>query len=211
MKNKKYILWDHDGVLVNTEPLYYKANKTALRELGIGLSLKNYMNYMQTGKSIWHLASDNGFTDDIILEKRNYRDKYYRQYLISENIEIKGVTDVLYALRKKYRMAIITTSKKDDFELIHKNRNILNFMDFYLVLGDYENAKPEPDPYIAGMNKFNALPDECVVIEDNARGLKSALAAGIDCIIINSGFTESHDFTGAAMIVKSIRELLEVL
>jgi len=106
-------------------------------------------------------------------------------------------------------MAIITTSRRKDFELIHKNRNILNFMDFYLTLEDYQKAKPEPEPYLKGMEIFNALPEECVINEDSARGLKSAIAAGIDCIIIKNGFTKSHDFTGAKLIVDKIEDLLD--
>ncbi len=75
----------------------------------------------------------------------------------------------------------------------------------------YQNAKPEPDPYLKGMVKFNAKPSECVVIEDSARGLKSAITAEIDCIIINNSFTKTHNFTGAKVIINSIVDLLNIL
>ncbi len=211
MKNKKYILWDHDGILVVTEPLYYKANRTALSEIGISMSLEKYMEFMQSGKSVWNLASKKNISDEIIRIQKDKRNQYYQNYLATENIEIPGVVKVLTELNSRYRMAIITTSRRKDFELIHKNRSILSFMDFYLTLEDYQKAKPEPDPYLKGMQKFNALSKECVVIEDSARGLKSAIATGIDCIIIKNNFTKSHDFTGAKQIVDSIEYLLDML
>ena len=57
------------------------------------------------------------------------------------------------------------------------------------------------------MIKFNGKPSECIVIEDSARELKSAIAAGIDCIIIKNDFTVSHDFSGAKCIINEIIEL----
>ncbi|MDC7220497.1 MAG: HAD-IA family hydrolase [Spirochaetales bacterium] len=120
---------------------------------------------------------------------------------------IPHVESVLSELKADYRMGIVTTSRKDDFEIIHRERAILDYMEFYLAKGDYNQSKPHPDPYLAGMGRFNAEPGECIVIEDSARGLKSAIAAGIDCIVIRNDFTRSHDFRGAKCILNNITEL----
>ncbi len=211
MKNKKYILWDNDGVLVDTEKWYYEANKKALSEIGLDLSLVEYMIYMQNGLSAWSLAEKNGIEKEIINIQRQKRNEYYQNYLKTEDIEIPAVIDVLEELNKYFSMAVVTTSKKQDFVLIHQERRILEYMDFYLTLEDYEKAKPSPEPYLRGMEKFNAEPEECIVIEDSARGLKAAIAAGIECIIIKNNFTKTHDFTGADYIVNSIEEVITLL
>jgi HAD superfamily hydrolase (TIGR01509 family) len=208
---KKYILWDHDGVLVDTEPLYFKANRIALSELGIELSRDEYLYYMQTGETVWSIPEKMGVAPAEIQAQRKKRNEYYREFLRTENIEIPHVVETLEELKKQFSMAIVTTSKKEDFELIHKDRNILRYMDFYLVKGDYQHSKPAPDPYLTAMRRFDAAPAECLVVEDSARGLKSALTAGIDCIIVKNEFTRSHDFTGAMMIVESIRDLIRVI
>jgi beta-phosphoglucomutase-like phosphatase (HAD superfamily) len=57
------------------------------------------------------------------------------------------------------------------------------------------------------LKRYGAEADEAVVIEDSGRGLRSAVAAGIDCIIIENEFTRSHDFSKAAQVLKSISEL----
>ena len=104
-------------------------------------------------------------------------------------------------------MGIITTSKPADFALIHKERAILDCMEFYLAREDYERAKPHPEPYLKGLQRFGATADETVVIEDSARGLKSAIAAGIDCIVVANEFTASHDLSKATAKVATFREL----
>ena len=56
MRKRNYILWDHDGVLVDTELWYYKATCKALAEIGIHVDKKTYLNYMQEGKRMWTIA-----------------------------------------------------------------------------------------------------------------------------------------------------------
>jgi HAD superfamily hydrolase (TIGR01509 family) len=211
MKNKKYILWDHDGVLVDTEVWYYEATCKALAELGIKVDKKVYLDFMQDGKSMWSIANDEGFPEKTISERRMHRDAYYQNFLLNENIEIPGVEETLVALGRKYSMAIVTTSKRKDFELIHKNRSIVGYMDFVLCVEDYRHAKPDPEPYLAALQRYGAIPQEALVIEDSGRGLKSAVAAGIDCIIVENVFTQSHDFSNAKMILKSLSELIKIL
>jgi len=211
MKNKKYILWDHDGVLVDTELWYFEASCKALAELGIIVDKKDYLDYMQDGKSLWSIAYEKGIPESTISEQRKKRDVYYQGFLLNENIEIPGVEETLTALHKIFSMAIVTTSKWKDFELIHKDRSIVKFMDFVLTVEDYSNAKPDPEPYLTALQKYGAIPEEAVVIEDSGRGLKSAVAAGIDCIIVENAFTKSHDFSNAKMVLKSLSELVEIL
>ena len=211
MKNKKYILWDHDGVLVDTELWYFEASCKALAELGIIVDKKDYLVYMQDGKSLWSIAYEKGIRERTISEQRKKIDAYYQGFLLNENIEIPGVEEALAALGGRFSMAIVTTSKWKDFELIHKDRSIVKFMDFVLTVEDYSNAKPDPEPYLTALQKYGAIPEEAVVIEDSGRGLKSAVAAGIDCIIVENAFTKSHDFSNAKMVLKSLSELVEIL
>jgi len=211
MKSKKFILWDHDGVLVDTELWYYEATCKALAELGIIVDKKVYLDYMQDGRSLWSIAHENGFPEKTINEQRKKRDAYYQGFLVNENIEIPGVEESLAILRKEYSMAIVTTSKRKNFELIHKDRSIVKFMDFVLTVEDYSHAKPDPEPYLTALQRYGAFPEEALVIEDSGRGLKSAVAAGIDCIIIENSFTSSHDFTSAKMVLKSLPELCKIL
>ena len=204
---KKYILFDHDGVLVDTEPWYYLAGKRALASLGIDLPLDAYLANMASGVPTWQGARDSGVSETEIDRARKMRNRYYREYLETEDIDIDGVSETLDMLSGEYRMGIVTTSSPSHLALIHETRSILSYMEFYLARGDYQLAKPHPEPYLRGLECFGATAAETVVVEDSARGLKSAIAAGIDCIVVANEFTATHDLSKATAKVATFREL----
>jgi HAD superfamily hydrolase (TIGR01509 family) len=204
---KKYILFDHDGVLVETEHWYYMANMRALAPLGIDLARDVYLANMADGISSWELARAAGLPDSEIKRSRELRNRYYQEYLVREDIEIDGVLSTLTELSRTYLMGIVTTAKRADFLLIHERRSILDYMEFYLTVEDYDQAKPHPEPYLAGLKRFGASAAETVVIEDSARGLKSAVAAGIDCIVVANDFTKGHDLSAAILKVDKFADL----
>lgn len=204
---KKYILFDHDGVLVETENWFYLANKRALASLGMDLPQDAYLVNMANGVNAWEAARVSGISESEIDRCRELRNRYYQEYLVTEDIEIEGVLETLDILAGEYRMGIVTTSKPSDFALIHERRFILDYMEFYFTKGDYERSKPHPDPYLTGLQRFGATAAETVVIEDSARGLKSAIAAGIDCIVVANEFTAAHDLSKATAKIATFREL----
>jgi len=204
---KKYILFDHDGVLVETEFWYFKAGERALADIGFTMDRDQYLRDMTQGNATWAQALAAGIDEQTIDRQREVRNAYYQEYLRTEDIEIDGVLETLDVLAGGYRMGIITTSKPDDFALIHEKRAILDYMEFYLARDDYERAKPHPEPYLRGLERFGASAAETVVIEDSARGLESAIAAGIDCIVVANEFTASHDLSKATAKVATFRDL----
>lgn len=209
---KKFLLFDNDGVLVETEPLYFKANEKILKdELGLVLDLDEYLKIMARGGTSWEIAHQNNIPQNIINQCRIKRDALYQHYLQHENIEIPNIKIILKELSKRFKMGIVTTSRREDFNLIHHNRGIVDFMDFTLCVEEYTHAKPHPEPYLKGLEKFNAHPDEALVIEDSQRGLMSAYEAKIECVIVKNEFTQSHDFSKATYFIHSLEELLSLL
>ena len=208
---KRFICFDQDGVLVDTEYWYYKSNVRALSKLGIELDKTMYLDYMSEGRSCWELARERNLDKSTIAKSREDRNAYYQNYLRTENIEIPGVELILQELSKNYRMCIVTTSKRSDFELIHKDRSIVDNIEFVLTLEDYKRSKPNPDPYLKALEIFGSSKSETVVVEDSRRGLKSAVAAEIDCIIVENEFTKSHDFSTANIEIKSLSQLSEAI
>lgn len=208
---KKYILFDNDGVLVETENWYYEANKKALKKLGLDLDFDFYQSIMIKGGSAFELAEINQIENGVIEKHRKIRDEYYQEFLQTKDLAIPNVKKVLNNLSKKYKMAIVTTSRRVDFELIHKNRGISDFMEFILCVEDYAKAKPNPEPYLKGLEKFGAKNEETIVVEDSQRGLISAVNAKIDCAIVKNKFTMTQDFSKAKYFLETIEELEAIL
>ena len=207
---KKYILFDNDGVLVETEIWYYEASKRALKEFfDVDIEFDEYMKIMTAGKGVW-IAAINA-NDEEKRIARNQRDVYYQEYLRTKDISINNVHEILSQLQKKYKMGIVTTSRRVDFEIIHKNRGIVDFMEFVLCVEDYPKSKPHPDPYLKGLELFNASKNETIIIEDSQRGLISANRAGIDCIIVHNDFTSSQNFSTATYKIDNLSKLKTLL
>jgi HAD superfamily hydrolase (TIGR01509 family) len=208
--NKKYILFDNDGVLVETEPFYFEASKRALKDFfNVNIHFDEYMKIMTDGKGVW-VAAPNATQKEIIVA-RNQRDVYYQEYLKKENIAIDNIHDILNTLSKKYKMGIVTTSRRVDFEIIHNNRGITDFMDFVLCVEDYARSKPYPDPYLKGLELFNATKEQAIVVEDSERGLISAYKANIDCLIVHNEFTKTQDFSKAKYKIEKLEDILNIL
>ncbi len=198
-----HLLFDHDGVLVDTEYWYFKATRDELAESGIDLTLDAYMEHLVTGRSAYAAYLDEA-DREAFRERRNRR---YEASLRTEDIQIPGVEQVLAELAGAYPMAIVTTSRRSHFDLIHESGQIARYFDFVLALGDYARSKPAPDPYLAAVERFGIEPEQALIIEDSARGLGSALAAGIPCVIVDNAFTRGQDFSGAAARIESLAAL----
>jgi HAD superfamily hydrolase (TIGR01509 family) len=209
--SRRYILWDHDGVLVDTERWYFVATREVLQGLGVELSQEAYLDYMTRGQSCWDLCRARGMSDAEVSRHRGRRNALYQEHLRTQPIEVDGVADVLEILSRSFQMAVVTTARREDFELIHRSGKLLGFFQFVLTVEDYRRAKPHPDPYLAGLERFGARPDQAVAVEDSARGLRSTREAGLDCIVVRSPFTASQDFSGAWLVVDSIRQVPELL
>jgi HAD superfamily hydrolase (TIGR01509 family) len=208
---KNYILFDHDGVLVDTEHWYYKAGERALADVGLSLDRDQYLSDMHRSGATWVQARAAGVDEHTIAGARVARDIYYQEYLRAERIEIDGVVDALAELSRHARLAVVTTAKRVDFDLIHERRQIMPFMDFVLVREDYRFAKPHPEPYLTGLERFGATKEETLVVEDSVRGLRSSVAAGIECAVVHNDFMASSDFSGASYRIRSLAELRGII
>ena len=208
---KKYILFDHDGVLVDTELWYYQAGERALADIGVILDKDQYLRDMTQGSATWAQARAAGVDEPTITRQREIRDDYYQESLRTEAIEIEGVVETLAELSRHVRMAIVTTARRVDFDLIHEKRQIRRFMDFVLVREDYEHPKPHPEPYLTGLTRLGATRDETLVVEDSSRGLRSAVAAGIDCAVVHNDFTQTQDLSQATYRIGSLSEVKDII
>jgi HAD superfamily hydrolase (TIGR01509 family) len=215
MQKYSHLLFDHDGVLVNTEHLYYESTRRKLSELDIDLTLSIYMQIMVNGSDVWELARVRGLPEEVIASQRLQRNVLYQTLLGAEDLSIEGVEEVLVKLKQKYSMAIVTTCKDADFAYIHdhspNNLNIVPHMDLVLTRSSYTNSKPDPEPYLTALERFSITPDQALVIEDSERGLRSAVAAGIDCAVVEYAFTASQDFSKATYRIKNLSDLVILL
>jgi len=204
----KYIFWDNDGVLVDTERYYLQASREALAQTGTTLTDKQFATIsLVEGRSIFDLAACRGISKKTINELRVWRNKRYAALLGEKDMTLTGVRGVLEALHGRIKMAIVTSSQKDHFDIIHSRTTFLPFFDFCLTREDYARSKPSAEPYLMALQKSGQLAQHAVVIEDSPRGLTAAKAAGLTCWVIPGQHTSEQDFPDADRILSSIEEV----
>lgn len=202
------IFWDNDGVLVDTERLYYLATQWMLATVGVHLTRDLYIELsLVQGRGAWHLAEEKGVSEYEIERLRNERNALYSSLLEQEPIIIDGAEDVLKELSRRYIMGIVTSSRPEHFEIIHRRTGLLKYFQFTITAGDYTHFKPHPEPYLLALERSGFNAEECLVIEDSERGLTAANKAGLRCIVIPNEFTQGSNFAGAYKVMRNLKEL----
>ncbi|HXV10920.1 MAG TPA: HAD family phosphatase [Burkholderiales bacterium] len=212
VRTLKAILWDNDGVLVNTEHLYYEATRATLERWGVAFTIEQYQEYfLRQGVGTRYLVARHGWSEEEFARFRLERGTAYSALLRKGVRPIDGVADVLARLHGRYVMGIVTSSQREHFDLIHAASGLRQYFEFALTAGEYPCLKPHPAPYLAGLARTGVAPDECIVIEDSERGLAAATAAGLRCVVVPSPLTVGADFRGAYRVLHDIRALPGIL
>jgi len=208
----KAIFWDNDGVLVDTEDIYFRATREVLASIDIDLTKERYQDlFLVQGRGAWHLAEERGVTKRDVDRLRDERNALYGRWLSEEPRLMAGVTPVLQALHGKYQMGVVTSSRKDHFDLIHAKTGLLKYFDFVLTASDFTRVKPDPEPYLRAVARSGVDRSACLAVEDSERGLQAAKLAGVPCVVVPTALTRGTPFLGAARILGHIGELLEVV
>lgn len=202
-----WIFWDNDGVLVETEHLYFSASRDVLADAGIVLTREMFVQIsLVKGRSVLDLAAAGMSPADLehLQEQRNRR---YSELLRTGSQVVDGVAETLRRLSGTVSMGIVTSSRRTHFDIIHRHSGLLPFFDFVITCEDVARTKPHPEPYLKALAMSGSRPDRCLVVEDTERGLISAIRAGMDCIVIPNGMLDRGDFGAARHVLKTVRDI----
>ena len=202
------LLWDNDGVLVDTEALYFNATRAVLAGADVTLTRADFADIsLRRGESCFVLAAQRGASDDQLHRMRLERDRRYLELIGAGVAPIDGVRETLSAVHGSAPMAIVTSSELQHFNAIHATSSLLEFFDLILTAEDYARSKPHPEPYLTAAERLGVEPRDCVVIEDTERGVTAAVGAGMDCVAIPNDLSSTGDFAAAWRVIETIREL----
>ena len=205
------IIFDMDGVIIDTEPLYTKAEIRLFSEYGVEIPPEDWSLFRGCAEDDFFTLSMQRYqvTEDraVFMEKGR---EYVRDEFKKGLVFMPGFKDMLKRVQKKHATGLVTASPRHniDFlcELIHLN-NIFK----YIVSGDESTRnKPHPDPYLEMMERLNVLPNNTVIIEDSLHGLNAALSSGAH-VIAKTGSLPEKDLIIAHKIVSHLDEITDSL
>ncbi|HRZ34037.1 MAG TPA: HAD family phosphatase [Candidatus Moranbacteria bacterium] len=216
MKNIKALIFDMDGVIVNSEPIHEKAEMEVCREFGMEVLKSEWDNFRgKKLEDIFSYASQKYGNGNEPIEKMIERKiELYLSYALRDMQLVEGVYEFLEKLRNslKYRYALTTSGRKVQQDKILTKFNLESFFEIMVTADNVSNGKPHPEPYLVTVKKLNEQPSECLVIEDSDNGILSAKSAGCQACGITTTFTKERlESVGADMVVSNFSELSKVL
>ena len=210
MGDFRAIIFDMDGVLVDSEPLFFNAVNLLLeREGGSPVSEEeNRINLIGTTvEETWRrLAKMRNLTRPLPYYLENY-DGVVRQVLREQLVPRPGVTHILEAARQRgLPTAVASSSLRSWVEL--KLEALKLDHTFNAVLGgdDVARGKPEPDIYLTASQRLGVPPSECIAIEDSPIGIAAAVASGIYTIAVRTKSTDGLDISQAHAVLDSLTD-----
>lgn len=209
------ILFDMDGVLIDSEALMARAGILALREFGIEAVSEDFLPFVGRGedKYIGGVAEKHGVRYDTAMKDRAY--DYYGQMVAAEATVPADTLPTLKALHARgIKMAVCSSA--DRVKVRYNLRAIGASESLFgaIVTGsDVERKKPAPDIYLKGAELLGEKPEDCLVVEDAPSGIQAAHAGGIRAVGITSSFS-AQELTQQAnpeYLIDTLSELLSLL
>ena len=207
----KAVIFDMDGVLINTEPLHYRCWKEILKEKnGIDLDYEVYLPCIGSTRGFFmDLINENygPVFDDV--DKMNALMKEKKaQITEAEGFpEMPGVENALKQLKEMgYKLAVASSSPESEIMDAMTRLGLMPYFDS-ITSGDHvEHPKPEPDTFLLAAERLNVPTDNCLVIEDSTNGGRAALAAKMDCVWLHNPHSGHQDIPNAILEIPAWTE-----
>ena len=215
MRHYDAVLFDMDGVLIDSEELMAKSGILALRDWGLDPKPEDFIPFVGCGEDryIGGVAQKYGLEYTEEMKDRAYY--YYGLHVEREAFVPDDVHQVLHTIKEKgCRIAVCTSA--DYSKVVHNLRAIGVTEDFFdaFVTGDkISHLKPHPEIYLTGASLVGITPEHCLVVEDAPSGIKAAHAGNMKAVGIATSFDEEYlaKEAGPDYIIHRLSELLEIV
>lgn len=205
----KAVIFDMDGVMIDSEPLWEKTERILLAKRNIDYSPEYRdmivgLNQKDSGKLLKDTFSLGESVDEIISERVDILTAIYEKELEL----VSALSPLLETLRqRRYMLAVASSSPLRVINFVLDMFSLHAYFDAVVSGECTENGKPHPDIYLHTAERLGVNPSECVAIEDSINGVRSATGAGMYCIAVPDKRLSREPFESAHMILESLDEL----
>ncbi len=216
------LLFDMDGLIVDTEPIQFKAFRDLVREYGHELPesvMSEFVGYhemdnMRDLKRKYHLP---GSLEELVARRR----RRYVELLHTETIPVfPGFWELsAEAKRRGLKQAVVSSSAREQvvlplrraFEQHPDRPDPEEYFDALVCGNEVTHTKPDPEIYLLAASRLGVAPGECIAFEDTPPGVASAAAAGVTVYAVPNQYTRHLEFPGAKARLSSLREAVSLL
>ena len=205
------VIFDMDGVIVDTEPVHHFAYYQHFNELGIEVSDEMYRsftgnstrNIFQKLKAQFDLQED---VEDLILRKRHL---FNEAFDLKEDLYlIEGVEELIKDLHANgIQLIVASSASKVTINRVFTRFNLHQYFTHIVSGEDFPKSKPHPAIFEHAASLSIAPKENCIVIEDSTNGIQAAVSAGIYCVGYDSFHSKDQDLSKANIVIRHFNEL----
>lgn len=204
------VIFDMDGVLVDTIPYNYQLWHEYLATRGIELSQHDFQQVLGMGHAEVVAAFNANLSAklnlaDVEAEINPKRTKYYNSHNLTMSEPLISLLKELWAANVP--LAVATGSKQDVTQALLRHNHLASYFQAVVTLNDVEHGKPAADIYLLASQRLGLQPGKCVVIEDAQAGIASAKAAGCKVVGYVNGFNTAADVATSDVVVDNFADL----
>lgn len=192
------LIFDFDGLIVDTEGPIFEAWQRIYRERGHELPREQWLTIIGTASANFDPVVDLGKKLGQTLDEAEYKTLerlYYREATASQRL-LPGVDAYLQEAHRLGLKTAIASSSSRDWVLEHLERlNIRGHFDEIVCRDEVTVTKPDPTLYQVALRKLEAAPPQAIALEDSSNGIRAAKAAGIYCVAVPNAMTAEMDLS----------------
>jgi len=202
------VIFDMDGVIIDSEPIYMKVEQQLFKEVGLELTHEEHAAFV--GRSdLWKVVKDRYNLDYNVQEIHRKENERYLEIINNsfDDDPIDGVVELIDNLHKKgIKLVLASSSEMKNIELVLTKFGLLSYFDLRISGADLETSKPHPEIFEKAAEMAKTDPQHCLVIEDSANGVKAAKSANMKCIGFRNANSGNQDLSTADWIIESFDE-----
>lgn len=194
----KLIIFDMDGLMFDTEKMYYESCKKFAADYGFSYDInkRNQMAGMSEAGIYRFIADDIGSeekTTQFRNKLKDYREEYFKSY--EKSIKKEGLDQLLKFIKENnIRACVASSSSREKVSFLLEKERIYEYFDFIISGEELKESKPNPEIFIKAIQKARVEKNEALILEDSNNGYKAAKAAGIDYFIVHdTSFDKNFD------------------
>ena len=204
------VLFDMDGVLLDSQPMHYDADIVTLEHYGVKISASDVEKYAGTTNRDRYIKYKDEYCIDATVEEMvKFREHCIMRFVQEYSLEpIGGVVELLKSVKSSgLKTAVASSSSYDYIYAVLDRFNIRSYFDAVVSGEDMENGKPAPDIFLETARVIDSRSEECVVVEDSYNGVLAAVRAGMKVVGYVNLSSGSQDLSIATVIIDNFNKI----
>ena len=207
---KAAIIFDMDGVILDSEPIHYQVERNILKGYEVDFEFSEHTTFVgQTTLDLWQALCSKYHlpVKPELLAKMDNHD-YIHQLKHGDAQPIEGVLDLINQLHQQgFDMAVASSAIHENINIVLDKFDIRKYFVGHVSGQDVPKTKPNPDIFYKAAELLDQPPSNCIVIEDAKHGVHAAKAAGMACVAFRNLNSGNQDLSDADVVIQDMAQL----